>query len=169
MAKRKSRKTVSWRELIAHALVEVGTFDLNLDDGGFPTVHWLIAQHLLSRQNQYIRTTQLESYAKKVSTNLDHACDILEERGIPVYRTVDAGKKCISVITLNPNYGDARNKEAEKLISTTVKKVARTKERLDFTESTSMLPSMVQQLSLLDWAGVSAPCLPSSGGVRALQ
>jgi len=102
-----------WYIQIADAIQEKKTFDMQLDDGGWPTIHWLIANHMLRDFSPASQYQMLGPYVGKIKHNLNMAIDFLNsERGVPVYKLIatgdDENKKNIDCITIDPQYRDAK-------------------------------------------------------------
>jgi len=110
-----SRKA-TWGERIANIIEEHRTFDLSEDEEGYPTIHFLIARKMLADYPEYEVFKWLDTYVSKVKNNLPHAIVKLEERGIPVYQLTngmirgDENNKSIYVLTIDPDYRDAKEK-----------------------------------------------------------
>ena len=114
---------VPFREQLALHLKDVGTFDMESDSEGYPTIHWLIARSMLADFKEYDRMMLLASYAKQVKNSLQGAFDILESLGINHYRSIETGKKNIRYITVNPDYRDAKNRDYKRQTSRMVRNV----------------------------------------------
>lgn len=151
----------SWYKKIAAAILSVKTFDLDDDEGGYPTIHYLIANYLLKDLTEYMRVTNLGHYAGMVSRNIDQACSYIEDKGVPVYRVIEPGKRNISCVTLDPVYRDAKEKEAEKVVTRANRAIELATSRLHAIEQTARIVSLPRKLSLLsDGSGADVNQLP---------
>jgi hypothetical protein len=109
-----------WYIQIADAIQEKKTFDMQLDEGGWSTIHWLIANHMLSEFSPASQYQMLGPYVGKIKHNLNMAIDYLNsERSVPVYKLIATGdnenKKNIDCITIDPGYRDARIANYERI------------------------------------------------------
>jgi len=116
MSKKKSSKW--WYLRIADAILEMDTIDLRTDGNGYPTVHWLIAEHMLQHLDTYHKQKAIPMYYEKVSKNFHHAVTHLREKcKIPIYRYPLTKKRNLTVVTTHEEYDKAlesnylRNKE----------------------------------------------------------
>jgi len=114
-------KKASFKEKIQNAIVEQEIFDLETDTEDYPTIHYLIARHLLDDQPEYIIMRQLDMYQGMVKRNLDTAISDLADSGIAVYKVFEHAKgkgdigKNISCITTKPDYRDAKERHFQKI------------------------------------------------------
>lgn len=140
----------SWYKKIAAAILSVKTFDLDEDEGGYPTIHYLIANFMLKDLTEYMRVTNLGHYAGMVSRNIDQACSYIEDKGIPVYRVIEPGKRNISCVTLDPAYRDAKDKEVEKVVTRANRGIELATARLHALATEAKIVSLPQRISLFE-------------------
>ena len=106
---------------IADAIQEQKTFDLQEDTGGWPKIHWLVANYMLRDYTDSDRHRLLDSTVGKIERNLSVAIDYLQEqRGIPVYKIVcngkDENKKNIDCITTDSEHRDAKIENWDRIL-----------------------------------------------------
>lgn len=139
----KAVEKMTWIELIMHAIQEKdatsprpgdkdqygndlylgessdmgASFDLEEDDGRFPTVHGLIAKWILRNRSQYDLIDQFGFYQGIVHRNFDRAIERLVENGVNVYKVMENGGKGrnIAVLTLRPWYKNASMHNGDRL------------------------------------------------------
>jgi len=107
MAKRK--KIPKYKE-IASAIVRMKTIDISKDDGGYPTIHWMIASEMLDNSSDYDRARLLSSYAGMVKRNFSYSLSyLIEECCTPVYVFKDEGKngRNTACVTTDKEYMNA--------------------------------------------------------------
>lgn len=114
-----SKKEPFYKRLGDHVEQQV-TFDMKGDTEGYPTIHWLIARTLLRDYTEFERYQLLGSYVANVKTNLNHAINYLEEKGINIYKSIPKGKKSIEFITIDPDYRDARARDYHRSVNRTL-------------------------------------------------
>jgi len=136
----------NWRNRIATTILEHQTFDLTLDEGGWSTISHLIALEMLSNCTDADRHYRLDYYVGKVKRNLNSALYLLRERDIPVYRISSDGSKAIDVLTIDPEYKRAKEKEYLR-IRRYVKKAVDSQMRQLASVRPDLLPS-AERLSL---------------------
>lgn len=105
--------------MVAAAMVDK-TFDLEEDNGGWTTVHELIALYMLRDFSERDTHVLLDSYVGMVKRNFYQAKDYLEtEQKIPVYLIKGIEKKNtrnLTVVTIDPDYNDARNENYSRIL-----------------------------------------------------
>ena len=120
---------------IAETIIEKVTFDLALDEGGWMTIHELIANYMLRYLDERKRHKLLDDQITMVSNNFWLAKKYLqEERDTPVYVYMgEKNKRNIECITLDSKYNDAKTlnydraeKGAMDKIKSTVKEIEST-------------------------------------------
>lgn len=94
------------------------SFDLELDKGQYPTIHWLIAKWILRDASEYIMVDKLGTVQGMVNRNLDRAVEQLIEGGVNVYKVMENGGKGrnISCLTLRPWYKNAEEVNGNRLV-----------------------------------------------------
>jgi len=106
----------SWYRRIADTILEMETIDLDDDTGGYPTIHWLIANHMLSGYSDFDRHRLLDHYVGMIKGNFEPAIRYLFAVGKKVYKDIPDGRKPIKVITLDPEYEMAALKDRARVI-----------------------------------------------------
>lgn len=91
------------------------SFDLELDDGQFPTIHWLIAKFMHEGDPEYMIVKEIQNSQGMIQRNIDDAIAKMLERGTPVFKIMETSRtkpgqpgRNIRCITLRPNYKDAK-------------------------------------------------------------
>jgi len=98
------RQEVPFYVELAEHIKEVRTFDLDQNDGQYPTIHWMIARSMLDDLSEFNRTLILPAQAGQVKRSFVHALNFLKEQGIIVYRSRDNGKRNIKFMSLDSDY-----------------------------------------------------------------
>ena len=89
---------------------EAASFDMDGDDGGYPTIHWVIAKFMLEGDADFFIVQNIQMYQGMIQRNIDDAIARLMEKGTPVYKIMEKGGngRNIKCITLRPGYKDAK-------------------------------------------------------------
>jgi len=109
------KKKTPWYKLIALAVQEMHTIDRTQDTSGYPTVHWLIAEHMLKDFTKYERDRCICGYAKKIQLNFSTAVAYLRSQGINVYSWSIVGMSGSACVTLNKEYSEAYNRNYNRI------------------------------------------------------
>jgi hypothetical protein len=112
-----------WKEKIAQAIQD-RTFDLSTDSGEWPTVHYLIAKHILRNYSDYEVHLRLELFANKISKNFHNSVNYLLDEGVSVYVIKLEGERNITAVTTDPAYRDAEAREVSRVIRNMQKHIA---------------------------------------------
>lgn len=141
------------KEEIASALIEATTFDLLASQDEWPTIHYLIANHVLRHCSEYERFNRLNGKVKEIRVNLASAIKHLEENlGKKVFRgiTEEGEGKNIEFITLDANYRDAKQTEYSRLMNrykhTTIAIVEQVAHRLPPSKEAKMINEGIKLL-----------------------
>ena len=103
-----SKKTKPFYLELAEHIQEIGTFDLNENEGQYPNIHWLIARSMLDDFSEFDRHQLLTYRAGQVKRAFEHALSYLKQQGIIVYRSRGDGKRNIEFISTDPNFEDCK-------------------------------------------------------------
>jgi len=112
-----SKNQKSWKVEVAEAIEEVQTLDMTEDKGGYPTIHWLLASHMLRDCTEFERVSCLETYVQKIKRSFYPAIEYLRMCDPPVYvyLSIPRGKKCIEFFSIHPNENHARTKNTRRI------------------------------------------------------
>jgi len=112
MPRAKKRKKPFYAK-VGDAIVEMKIIDLDRDGDGYPTVHWLIAEHMLREFRQHDRNKMMygtDNWPARVQMIFDKALNYVEsELKTPIYR-MRQGKRLV-VVTTDPDYREAKKND----------------------------------------------------------
>jgi len=106
-----------YNELSDH-IKEERSFNMENNPMQYTKIQWLIGDSQLEKEGMtgYQKILRLPDLAGKISRNLSKAIEHLEEKGIPVYKVVLPGTKKIHILTIDPEYSEAKSRDYERTI-----------------------------------------------------
>jgi len=118
-------KNTTWYQMIADSILQAKTFDLAEDERGYPTIHYLIAAHMLKDLVEYDRYRLMKHYVRKVKNNLSVAIYFIEKNWkTPVYScTAGPAKKRLEILTIDKQYQNAYEKNYDRIEESMNKKI----------------------------------------------
>jgi len=91
---------------IAQAIKEMKTINCDLDEHGYPNIHWVIADFMLRDLSDYDKHIRLSGYVAQVKNLLNKSLSYLEDKGCKTFVVVPDGRRNIACITIDED--DAR-------------------------------------------------------------
>jgi len=105
----------TWYQRIAAAILEMKTVCWDTDPNGYPSIQYVIADHMLQHLSVYDRHQHLDSTVAKVKNLLAMSISHLQENGHTVYITKVQGGRNINMITLNAEDLKAKEKDEARI------------------------------------------------------
>ena len=129
----------SWYRRIADTITELVSIDLIEDNpGGYPTIHWLIANHMLRELAEFDRLQNLPSFVSKIKGGLYPAIDYLRRHGTPVYWVIPEDHKMIEFMTIDARRSKARRHNTDRIKRNMFAQIEKGINQLQFTDPNSL-------------------------------
>jgi len=106
-------KKVPFYQRIAE-VIKVTDFELDNDENGYPTIHYVIADYMLKDLSTYDKHRLLDNYAGRVKNLLGKAISYLHDCGIEVYVSIPSGTRNITFITINSLNAEAVERDEKR-------------------------------------------------------
>jgi len=108
---------------LAEHIQAIGTFDLTINEGQYPNIHWVIARSMLEGVSEFDRHQLLSYRYSQVRTAFNPALNYLKDQGIIVYRSRGNGKRNIEYISTDPKYNGCKELDFNRQLNNIQSKV----------------------------------------------